>query len=134
MRGVLVITGACLFLTGCGSAAASEPDSRNPAHCIAALNMAAAWNENDKSSPHPEWTEQYRAAMVYEMEKLKKSGRSVEDAKAEGVAFTKAYWKDSRMPSFVLECVRAQARDPNFKAELPRLMEIARHTSGVAGR
>ena len=129
MRGVLVITGACLFLTGCGSAAASEPDSRNPAHCIAPGDEIARLER-----PHPEWTEQYRAAMVYEMEKLKKSGRSVEDAKAEGVAFTKAYWKDSRMPSFVLECVRAQARDPNFKAELPRLMEIARHTSGGAGR
>jgi hypothetical protein len=96
--------------------------------------MAAAWNEHDKSSPHPEFTDQYRAGMAYEIEKIKRSGRSVDEAKAESEVFTKAYWKDPRMPSFVLECVRAEAQDPNFRTELPRLMEVARRPSGGGGR
>jgi hypothetical protein len=134
VRGLLITLAASVILTGCGKAAASEPDSGNPAHCAAALNMAAAWNEKDKSSPHPEWTAQYRAGMLYEIEKIKKGGRSVEGAKAESLAFTRAYYKDPRMPSFVLECVRAEAQDSNFRAELPRLMEAASQSSGRTAR
>ena len=125
MRSVLAIIPVSIVLASCGSARAAEPDSGNPAHCVAALNMAAAWNENSKSSKHPEWTSQYRAGALYLIAKINKSGGSLEESKAQAAASTKTYWKDSRMPSFILECVKSLAKDPEFRAQEEHFAAVA---------
>jgi hypothetical protein len=119
MRRVLLVAVGSVALSGCGSAGAAELDSRNPAHCIAALNMAAVWNENSKTNHKPGWSEQYRAGMLFLTQKINKSAGSLEQAKEDEVAFTKTYSEDPRMPEFIFECSKALARDPNFKGELP---------------
>ena len=122
MRRVLAIVLISVVLAGCGNATAAEPDSRNPVHCAAALNMAAVWNESDIPSAHPDWAPQFRAHALYEIEKIRESGLSDKEAKAKEVAFTKDYWKDDRMAALAVECVRHNAQDPRFRAERRRLM------------
>jgi len=119
MRGILTIAAASLVLNGCGKAVAAAPDSRNPAHCIAALTMAQAWNDADKSSPHPEYSAQYKAIAAYEMEKVKEGGGSVEDTIKEAVAFNHAYHKYPRAVDVLVGCLKAAAKDPNLRPLVP---------------
>jgi len=120
MRGVLAIVAASIVLSGCGRAVAAAPDSRNPAHCIAALSMAQAWNDTDKSSRHPEYSAQYRAIATYEIEKVRKSGGSVDATIKEAVAFNHAYNKDPRVVEVLVACLKAAAQDPNLRPLVPR--------------
>jgi hypothetical protein len=120
MRGVLAIVVASALLSGCGKAVAAAPDSRNPAHCIAALSMAQAWNDADKSSRHPEYSAQYRAIAQYEVDKIRKSGGSVHDTIEESVAFNHAYAKDPRVVDVLMGCMKNAAKDPNLRPLVPR--------------
>ena len=120
MRGVLAITAAAIVMSGCGKAVAAAPDSRNPAHCIAALTMAQAWNDADKSSRHPEHSAQYRTIVEYEVEKIRKSGGSVHDLIEEAVAFNHAFKDDPRVADIVMECLRTAAKDPKVRPLVDR--------------
>jgi hypothetical protein len=120
MRGVLAIAAGSMVLSGCGKAVAAAPDSRNPAHCIAALTMAQAWNDADKSSRHPEYSAQYKAIAAYEVEKIRRSGGSVDDTIEEAVAFNHAYHKDPRVVDLLVNCLKIAAEDPNLRPLVPR--------------
>ena len=119
MRNGLAILVVSTFLGGCSKAGAAPPDSRNPAHCIASLTMAAAWNDADKSSRHPEYSAKYRAIAAYEVEKIRKSGGSVHDVIEQSVAFNHAYAKDPRVVDVLVGCLRAAAKDPTLKPLVP---------------
>lgn len=108
---------------GCSPAAALAPDSKKPAHCIAAFNYGAYWFRVGKQ---PGKVTQMIARGLYEMQKLKASGASEAAAKAEGKALTEAYANNAKVMDSLFEaCGTAQDSDPMFNAKLPELMAVA---------
>jgi hypothetical protein len=111
-------------VAACGQAAAVVPDSRNPAHCIAAFNYAAYWfNKGNR----PEKVTGMMARGIFEANKINASGGSLAKAEAEGKALTQAYAKDAeKMDALFLACGSAQDADPQFKDQLPTLVATAK--------
>ena len=124
LRFILVAT-ASLTLGACGRAGAITPDPANPAHCIAAFNYGAYL-----LSLPPRQSEGIALRMAqakFEVGKLKASGSSLVEAKAEGLALTKAYADDGKQLNKLSEsCSAAQLKDPDFKKQLPSLLASAR--------
>lgn len=114
---------AVTALTACSQAAAVVPDSRNPAHCIAAFHYYAYWmNKGDQ----PRKATGMMARAIFEMNKIKAVGGSVAAAKAEGIALTKAYAANERqMDALFLACGSAQDADPKFHEQASSLIETA---------
>jgi hypothetical protein len=126
MRTILATSLICVSVAGCGSAAAVQPDSSNPAHCIAAMNFSAYWL--GKGNKFPAKVVNVRARGLFEAQKIKASGGSLDDAKGEAVALTKAYGKDlDKMDDLFLACAQAEDRDPAFQAQLPDLLATVRN-------
>jgi hypothetical protein len=126
MRAFPIFVVAATALAGCAKASAAEPDSRNPAHCIAAMNFSAFWL--GKNNKYPEKVTEVRARALFEAQKIKASGGSMEAAKAESDALTRAFGNDlEKMNALSLACGVAQDRDPRFKAEIPALIATVRN-------
>jgi hypothetical protein len=118
---ILVLTAASLGLASYGNATPASPDS-NPAHCLAAFNYYAYWfkvgHEPDKVAHEP-------ARGMYVMERVKSDGGS--PPVAEGKQFTRTHVKNSsEMDALYVACAKAQAYDPQFRAEFSGLIEKAR--------
>ena len=113
-------------LSACSTAMAVVPDSGNPAHCIAGFHYAAY---AFKVAKQPQRATPMVARAIFEMEKLRVSGASEADARAESMALTKNYANDhDRMMTLIEACGSAQDSDPKYRAELPRLFALARST------
>ena len=124
MKRVLIVASVVVALAACGRAGAVTPDSKNPAHCIAAFNYGAYWFKVGK---RPEKVTAMVARGMFEMNKIKANGGSVADAKAQGTALTKAYADDAKaMDALFIACGSAQDADAQFKAQLPILLAQAR--------
>jgi hypothetical protein len=124
MNRALSMSTVIMALAACSPAAAVAPDSQNPAHCIAAFNYGAYWFKVGK---RPEKVTAMVARGIFEMNKIKASGGSVADARAEGEALTKAYANDqNQMDALFVACGSAQDADAQFKAQLPSLLVSAR--------
>ena len=120
----LIVAATLVSLAACGKADAIVPDSGNPAHCVAAFNYANYWMRVGKS---PERATAMLARAMYEIDKIKSNGGSVEDAKAEGMALTKAYAEDTKkMDALFIACGKAQDADPQFRARLAKFLAAAR--------
>jgi hypothetical protein len=121
----VLIAGICFLLAGCGKAVATDPDSRNPAHCYAALNFANYWLR--KGGQHSDKVAEGEARMLFEMNKFRSSGRSGDDFFADGKAFTESYGNDrNRMNALLLDCLKAEEADPEFLREYANLLALAR--------
>ena len=113
----LVLVIASTLLTACGSAHGSQPDSSNPAHCIAALNYGNYWLAKGGKR---EMVTRGNARILFELEKLKRSGRSFEDAKVESARVTKSYANDpDRMDALLRNCLAGEIADAEFYKEWP---------------
>ena len=124
MRRIFIV-GVCVLLAGCGKAAAAEPDSRNPAHCYAALNFGNYWLR--KGGEHTDMVIEGEARMLFEMNKSRSTGGSGDDFLADGKALTQAYGNDrDRMNALLLGCLQAEQADPEFHREFPNLVALAR--------
>jgi hypothetical protein len=117
----LTIVGICVVLAGCGTAVAAEPDSRNPAHCYAALNFGNYWLR--KGGNHADKVAEGEARMLFEMSK----SRSRENFLADGQALTRTYGNDrEKMNTLLLGCLQAEEADPEFHRDFPNLLALAR--------
>ena len=124
MKRAVIVASTVIALVACGRARAETPDSKNPAHCIAALNYGAYWFNVGK---RPDKVTAMVARGIFEMNKIKASGGSVADAKAEGMALTKAYADNEKeMDALLVACGSAQDADTQFKAQQPTLLAAAR--------
>src|SRR5438270_12767151 len=113
MRVVLIVVGACVALSACSKAGAAEPDSRNPAHCYAALNFGNYWLR--KGGQHADKIAEGEARMLFEMNKSRSAGRSGDDFLADGKALTQAHGNErDRMNALLLRCLQAEESDPEF--------------------
>jgi hypothetical protein len=113
-----------LALASCNRAGAVQPDSSNPAHCIAAFHYGAYWF---KVGNRPDKVTDMVARGMFEMQKIKSSGGSASAALAEGKALTRLYAADSKkMDALFTACGLAQDADPRFREELPELRANAR--------
>jgi hypothetical protein len=129
MRSLLIV-GVCVLLAGCGKAVAAEPDSRNPAHCYAALNFGNYWLR--KGGEHADKVAEGEARMLFEMKKSRSAGRSGDDFLADGQALTQAYGNDrDRMNALLLGCLQAEEADLDFHREFPNLLALARSHSSA---
>jgi len=118
----VTLTLAALSLTGCSPASASEPDSHNPAHCIAAFNYANHWLQMGHKT---DLVRQGMARSLFEAQKLRSSGRSLAAAHAESAAVTKAYGNDSeKMFALAQGCIDAESADKQFNAEYQHLLAL----------
>jgi hypothetical protein len=125
MRSMFAIMAAALALVACAKASAAEPDSNNPAHCIAAMNFSSYWLA--KGNKYPDKVVEVRARSLFEVQKIKSAGRSLATAHAESAALTKAYGNNlEAMNALFLDCGLAQDRDPRFKAQMPTLIALVR--------
>ena len=114
------ILGLPLALVACGRAEALQPDSHNPAHCIAAFNYGAYWF---KVGNRPDKATAMLVRGAYEMNKVKVAGRAPGEALAEAKALTQAYVRDEKaMDTLFQACEAAQNSDPRFRAEYPGLL------------
>jgi len=118
-----------LALAGCGSVAAATADSKNPAHCVAAINHTNYWL---RKSDNSELVLNGLARAVFELDKIRASGASLEKAKAQAEALTQSLQDPEKMNALALECLTAQDRDPQFQKELPRLLAIVRANPQLA--
>jgi hypothetical protein len=108
------------ILSACSAAHSASPDSRNPAHCIAAFNYGAYWL---KLGHKDRGVRNMYVRGAYEMEKVKASGRTASEALAEGKALTQRYARDTdAMDRLFEECGQAQDADPKFREAQPRLI------------
>ena len=87
MKRVSVVTSGALALAACGQAVAVTPDSKNPAHCLAAFNYANYWFKVGHS---PDDARAMMARGIFELNKIKATGGSVAVAKDEATELTKA--------------------------------------------
>src|SRR5947209_12139604 len=125
MRVVLIVVGACVALSACSKAGAAEPDSRNPAHCYAAVNFGNYWLR--KGGQHAGQITEGEARMLFEMKKSRSSGQSTTDFEADGIALTKAHGNDrDGMNALLLECLKAEDADPAFHRQFRDLLALAR--------
>ena len=121
MRRMLTIVTVSVALVGCSKAVASQPDGRNPAHCVAALNYANYWLK--KGGKHQREVAQGVARMLFETSRIKASGQSLGDAHDAGVALTKAYGNNrDKMNSLLWQCLTAEDADPEFHRQMPALL------------
>lgn len=126
MRAVIVVIAAGTALAGCSKAFAAQPDSRNPAHCIAAMNFSAYWL--GRGNKYPDQVAEVRARWLFEGQKIKASGRSVDAAKAESAALTRAYGNNlEKMNALGAACAKAEDQDPRFQAEKATLIATVRN-------
>ena len=124
MKRVFMVASGVVALAACGQAVAVTPDSKNPAHCVAAFNYGAYWFNVGK---RPDKATAMVARAMFEMNKIKSKGGSLADAKAEGMALTKAYADNAKeMDALFIACGSAQDADVQFKAQLPTLLAAAR--------
>jgi hypothetical protein len=116
MRRALAIIAASAMLASCGRASASEPDSHNPVHCIAAITyQMVLW---DKVGGHPEQMKEGAARAMAEDRRAKATGLSSEDVKAEMSAFTKANRKKPGvMRKLAADCLVTEDADPVFQRQ-----------------
>lgn len=108
MRKPLVITMAAVALGGCGSATAATPDSKNPAHCVAAFGYAA--HLFTKGNQRSLATKMMSRAET-ELQKASQAGRDREDVISESRRFAKALIGQDRpeqMDRLVLGCLKQQ--------------------------
>ena len=124
MKGIFIVASGAIALAACGRAVAVTPESKNPAHCLAAFNYGAYWFNVGK---RPDKATAMVARAMFEMNKIEAKGGSLSDAKAEGMALTKAYANNAKeMDALFLACGQAQDSDAQFRAQLPILLAAAR--------
>jgi len=124
MKRVSVVTSGALALAASGQAVAVTPDSKNPAHCLAAFNYANYWFKVGHS---PDDARAMMARGIFELNKIKATGGSVAVAKDEATELTKAHAdNEKQMDALFVACGSAQDADPQFKAQLPALLAEAR--------
>ena len=120
-----VIAMAAFSVGACGQAGATAPDHNNPAHCIAAYNYGAFWLSQDASS-QPKVAAEI-AKGIYEMNKIKASGASVDAAQLESERLSKAYAKDSTaMDALYQDCTEALRADAEFRRQFQTLLQQAK--------
>lgn len=125
MRGLVLVIMASMAIGACGKAEAIAPDHTNPAHCIAAFHYGAYWLSH-KESYRPKVAVEI-AKSIYEMNRIKAAGQSVERAKAESERVTKAYAENNEaMDDLYNGCSNALQGDAEFKRQLPALLQLAK--------
>jgi hypothetical protein len=108
------------LLAGCGRTDATQPDSTNPVHCIAALTYEMIlW---DKVGNHPEQFKEGLFRMMVEENKSKAQGHSHEEIKAAVLAFAKANAKEPAvMHRLAADCLAQENADPSFQREKQKI-------------
>ena len=121
MRSVLGVVVLAVALTGCGEARAAEPDSNNPAHCIAAFTyQSVLWK---KVGNHPEQVQEGLARSLFESRKWTNSGRSQSERRAVMMAMLKAYGNNPEaMNALAARCLAAEDTDPCFREMRPDIL------------
>ena len=113
MRSAVAIAILSAALAGCGKAKANEPDSLNPAHCIAALSFEA--NELDRLGNRAEQVKQLVVRVSFEAEKAKAKGKARDEVKAEMRDFSWAnHFEPTVMHRLAAQCRTHQDADPAF--------------------
>jgi hypothetical protein len=135
MRAVLAVMAASVCLSGCGKAAAAVPDSRNPAHCIAAY----AYGEYKfKSVNNTKELTELMARSAFELRKAVASGKSQSDVISEAHSFTTSFISEKnkdKIGDLFIACGHAEDNDPRFRAEIGGILsEVrSRYAAGATG-
>lgn len=120
LPGLLVIC-----LAACSSPSSVEPNSKNPAHCVAAFNYAAYWFGQGKKDERR--ITQMKVRAFFELDKIKSSG-DLAIAKQQSTALTKRYGRNLKVMTNLLgDCIRIQNEDSNFTLAKDQLWARARN-------
>lgn len=122
-----ITTSIMLLASACGSASSQQPDSSNPAHCVAAFaygrGLALGGKRRDL-----DLAVQSTARALFEGKKMKASG-TFTSGRREGAAFFDTYGRNGQvMMPLLVECAKRQDADPAYRSLNQRgiLMAAAR--------
>ena len=128
MGWAVTVAAASLFVSGCSKADATVPDPNNATHCIAAFNWGAYWFSlaSPQHVPDRQGVARMLAHARYELDKIKASGGSVENAREKGAELTRLFADDGdKLTVLMRDCSKAHADDPEFRRQWPDLVSWA---------